>query len=213
MYIFIKSDKLLVVQNQTKKELRERILTLLRNQKEEERVKKSLVISHKLFAMPEFQKSSGVLFYASFDGEVHTFEMMQQTQKLGKTIGLPTMIRDGRKIIPRIVGSLENDLSEGPYGVKQPKKTGTKSLNLDEIDLAIIPGVAFDKYNNRLGRGLGYYDRFLKRLPSHVPTIGLAFDFQIVDRLPQKEKHDIPVSYVLSNPVACSHEPSRIVKN
>lgn len=187
------------MQNQTKKELRERILTLLRNQKEEERFQKSLVISRKLFAMPEFQKSSVVLFYASFDGEVHTFEMMKQAQKLGKTIGLPTMIRGERKIIPRRVESLEDDLSEGPYGVKQPKKTGTKSLNLEEIDLAIIPGVAFDRYNNRLGRGLGYYDRFFKRLPSHIPTIGLAFDFQIVDRLPQTQEHDIPVSYVLND--------------
>jgi 5-formyltetrahydrofolate cyclo-ligase len=58
--------------------------------------------------------------------------------------------------------------------------------------------VAFDRKNNRLGRGEGYYDRFLKLLPSTTPTIGLAFDFQLVDTLPELEAHDMPVSLVLT---------------
>ncbi|MCK4882323.1 MAG: hypothetical protein KAS92_04810, partial [Candidatus Omnitrophica bacterium] len=83
--------------NNSKLILRERILTLLRNQKEEERLTKSLAIGNKLFQIGEFQKAETILFYASFDGEVETFEMMKEAQKLGKTIGLPGILRDEKK--------------------------------------------------------------------------------------------------------------------
>jgi 5-formyltetrahydrofolate cyclo-ligase len=187
------------VPNKSKKILRERILTLLRNQEEEERLIKSLAISNKLFQMVEFQKAETILFYASFDGEVETFEMMRQTQKLGKTIGLPSIIEDEKRIIPRAVASLDSDLETGPYGIQQPKTDQDSTLNESRCDMVIVPGVAFDKQNNRLGRGGGYYDRFLGSLPQNIFTVGLAFDFQIVDSLSFKENHDVPVSCVLTN--------------
>jgi len=187
------------VQNNTKKVFRERILTLLRNQKEEERLTKSLVIRDKLFKMPEFQGASTVLFYAPFDGEVDTSVMIEQAQKLGKEIGLPKIIREERKIVPTRVEYLGEDLELGPYGIQQPKEDRTKVLGLEDIDMVIVPCVALDKQNNRLGRGKGYYDRFLKRLSPDIPTVGLAFDFQMIDLLPQKAEHDTPVSHVISN--------------
>ncbi len=185
--------------NHTKKDLRERILTLLRNQKEEERLNKSLAIGSKLFQMQEFQKAETILFYASFDGEVETFEMMKNAQKLGKIIGLPRIVKSEKKIIPTPVASLEADLEAGPYGIKQSKADPAEALKNDRLDMVIVPGVAFDKQNNRLGRGGGYYDQFLGALPSHIPTVGLSFDFQVVDSLYFKEEHDVPVSYVLAN--------------
>ena len=185
--------------NQSKKILRERILTLLRNQKEEERLTKSLDIGNKLFQMEAFKKAGTILFYASFDGEVETFEMMREAQKQGKTIGLPGIDKGGTKIIPTAVASLESDLETGPYGIQQPKIDQTRTLSKDRIDMVIVPGVAFDKNNNRLGRGGGYYDRFLASLPSDVPKVGLAFDFQMVATLSPQEKHDIPVSCVVTN--------------
>jgi len=185
--------------NNSKKLLRERILTLLRNQKEKERLNKSLAIGNKLFQMQEFQKAETILFYASFDGEVETFEMMKRAQKLGKKIGLPKIVENEKKIIPTPVASLEEDLAIGPYGIKQPKTDPAKAWTGDCFDMVIVPGVAFDKKNNRLGRGEGYYDRFLETLPSHIPAVGLAFDFQIVDSLFFKEEHDVPVSCVLAN--------------
>ena len=183
----------------SKKILRERILTLLRNQKEKERLNKSLAIGDKLFQMQEFQKARTILFYASFDGEVETFEMMKRAQKLGKKIGLPRIMENERKIFPTSVVSLEADLEVGPYGIKQSKADPAKALENDCLDMVIVPGVAFDNKNNRLGRGGGYYDQFLAALPSHIPTVGLAFDFQIVDSLSFQDEHDVPVSCVLAN--------------
>ena len=175
------------------------MLNLLRNQKEEDRLTKSRVIQERLMAIPEFQRSRTILFYASFDGEVETFEMMRQAQKLGKRIALPTIIKNQKKIVPTLVEDVKKDLTVGSYGIKEPKGAAGKPLEISDIDLVIVPGVAFDKKHNRLGRGAGYYDRFLSQIPSEIPTVGLAFDFQLVDRLPQPKKQDIPVSRIIAN--------------
>jgi 5-formyltetrahydrofolate cyclo-ligase len=183
--------------NLTKAKLRERILRLLKSQSEEERLKKSRVIAAKLLGNQEFREARTVLFYASCKGEVDTFEMMKQACQMKKTIGLPRVINPTR-FIPARVDDLES-LETGPYGIAQPKNDKAHNFQTDMIDLVIVPGVAFDRRNNRLGRGLGCYDRFLKSLPKEVPTIGLAFDFQIVDLIPSLDNHDHPVSLVLSN--------------
>ncbi|VAX37495.1 5-formyltetrahydrofolate cyclo-ligase [hydrothermal vent metagenome] len=186
-----------MLQYLSKQELREKVKIFLKKQREKERLAKSKVIQEKLFKLPEFYKSATIFFYASFGEEVETFEMMKQAKVLGKKIGLPKIARNKNFFIPAFVEYLDHDLEDGPFGIKQPKE-GCTQMSLEDIDLAVVPGVAFDKTNNRLGRGGGYYDRFLKQLPKDTPTIGLAFDFQVVDTLLQEE-HDISVSCVITN--------------
>lgn len=181
----------------TKEKLRERILALLKNQSEDARVSKSRMIAARLLEIQEYQKAQIILFYASCKGEVDTFEMMKQARKFKKMIGLPQVI-NSTTFVPIRIDNLD-DLQIGPYGIAQPAAAESTRLQPEQIDLVIVPGVAFDRQNNRLGRGKGYYDRFLKSLPGDVPTIGLAFDFQIVDSLPALTLHDHPVSLVLTN--------------
>ena len=181
-----------------KEKVRKEVLALLRKQKEEARLKKSLSILKKLFALPEFKCAKTVLFYASFDGEVETLEMIKQSLTLGKKIALPNIYTKTKEIIPTYVDDLKEDLVLGPYGIKQSRNSHLKPVDLDEIDFSIVPGVAFDADNYRLGRGAGYYDRFLVRLSKHTPSVGLAFDFQMVLRLPRQE-HDVPMTTVISN--------------
>ena len=183
----------------TKNELRESILRKLRNQKEESRQQKSLLILSKFFLLPEVKKATTVLFYASFDGEVMTFEMIKKALGLGKKIGLSKVNRLKKILEPKVISSLERDLEKGQYGILEPIDGRDNALAARDIDLVVVPGVAFDKQNHRLGRGAGYYDRFLAKLPSHIPTIGLAFDFQIVGQIPSIEAHDVKVTRVLSN--------------
>ena len=72
------------------------------------------------------------------------------------------------------------------------------NANRDDIDVVIVPGICFDRYNNRLGRGVGFYDKFFSTLKSTTRTIGLAFDFQVRDTIPT-EKHDVRLTAVISN--------------
>ncbi|MDP8266893.1 MAG: 5-formyltetrahydrofolate cyclo-ligase [Candidatus Aceula meridiana] len=182
-----------------KKALRQRLLELIRNQKEDIRLKKSELIQAALFKTPEFRAAKIIMFYSAFDGEVETLEMIKQAQNLGKKIALPITVKEKKEIIPSLITNLETSLIDGPYGIKQPKEDPAQKGDLCAIDLVIVPGVAFDKKGNRLGRGEGYYDRFLKTLPQNTPKIGLAFDFQVVDCLPCVENHDVSVSFIIRN--------------
>ena len=182
-----------------KSALRKKILDLLRNQKEEDRLKKSRAIQDRLFALPEFQRSPCIMFYASFEGEVDTTNMIKQALKLKKRIALPTIVKNQKRLVPYLIHDFDKDLTPGPYGILEASDKNAGPIDIDQLDLVIVPGIAFDRNNKRLGRGAGYYDRFLSGLPSDTPTIGLAFDFQIFPSLPHVDAHDTPVTRVISN--------------
>ena len=183
-----------------KKVLRKRVLDLLNKQKESERLDKSAIIFRKLLKLRCFQEAERVLFYISFGGEVDTHMMIIKTQELGKKIGVPRINKAQNQIIPTLLACNIEECEYGPFGIRQPsEEKGQIMDNIAEKDLVVVPGLAFDKENNRLGRGLGFYDRFLSGLSSKVTTVGLAFDFQMFNYLPNVEKHDVVLSKVLFN--------------
>lgn len=168
---------------------------LISKQNEEERKKKSQIIKRLLFKLKEFKKAKLILFYLSFKGEVDTLPMIKEALKKGKKIAVPICDKKTKKIIPCQIQSLQGVLKEGCYGILEPKKF--KPIDPEWIDLVIVPGLAFDKDCNRLGRGLGYYDRFLAQIPITASRIGLAFDFQVLKTLPYLESHDMPINRIL----------------
>jgi 5-formyltetrahydrofolate cyclo-ligase len=164
----------------TKQRLRNRILARLKIQKEENRSRKSRLIRNKLFRTRVFQKAKRVMFYITFDGEVETQEMIKQAKKLGKRVAVPVCKKD-RTMRPCLLGDSPR-LVKGLYGIMEP---AIKNLiDLKKLDLIIVPGIAFTKDGRRLGRGKGYYDRFLKKIPDKAAAIGLAYDFQILPDIP-----------------------------
>ena len=177
--------------------LRKHFLELLTKQASVEGQAKSQLIGDKLFELAAIKKAKTVLFYASLPGEVDTFAMIKKTIELQKRICLPVVMQNQREMIPTLIKTLA-DLENGVYGIPQPRRNSLLDVPLEEIDAVIVPGVAFDKSHNRLGRGKGYYDRFLIQLPKKTTTIGLAFDFQLIDSLPIEE-HDVPLSCVITN--------------
>jgi len=179
-----------------KEQIRKEISDKLNNQAEEEVLKKSKAIKTKLFSMPEFKNSKVVMLYASKDKEVSTERIIDEALRAGKRVALPCC-QGQATIVPKEISDRQRDLRKGTYGIYEPKKR-KKSIQPGEIDLVVVPGVAFDKENRRLGRGKGYYDKFLKSLPHDTFSVGLAFDFQIVENLPE-DSHDIPVSKVITN--------------
>ncbi len=193
----IKVDRL----KQEKAKIRRRILTLLKKQEESERITKSRSIEKKLFSLPEFIQAKCAMFYVSFDGEVETITMIKHAQQMGKEVAVPVIHTSKdvgeEKLIASLLKNVDNQLSPGPYGSLQPNEADVLEVALEEINLVVVPGVAFDKEGNRLGRGKGYYDRFLKDLAVEgIPSVGIAFDFQVVDSIPTLS-HDLPVTKLI----------------
>jgi 5-formyltetrahydrofolate cyclo-ligase len=165
----------------TKQQIRSKILSRLKIQKEEDRDRKSNIVKQKLFRRAVFKRAKAVMFYVSFDGEVNTQDMIKEAYRLGKIVAVPVCKNDRITIRPCLLRDGAK-VQKGPYGICEPAVK--KYVKLEDLDLVIVPGVAFDKEGNRLGRGRGCYDRFLKKIPFDIPSIGLAFDFQILPRIP-----------------------------
>ena len=177
----------------TKEQIRSKILFKLKTQKEDTRDRKSRMILEKLFRQKEFIKAKIVMFYVAFDGEVNADKMIKGAKKLGKIVTVPVCKRNRITLRPCILDDSAG-LEKGPYGICQPSTK--RFIRPEDLDLVIVPGIAFDKKGKRLGRGKGCYDRFLKRLPKEIPSIGLAFDFQILPNIPAKT-HDISVNKII----------------
>ncbi|MBF0620187.1 MAG: 5-formyltetrahydrofolate cyclo-ligase [Candidatus Omnitrophica bacterium] len=182
----------------TKQGLRQRVLDLIKSHKEEDAFQKSRVIAAKFATLPAFVTARTVLFYVSCRGEVDTFGLMRQALDLHKCVAVPVVVKDTKQIVPIVIRSLD-ELKPGTYGIPEPPVSAERILKASIIDLVVVPGIAFDRRNNRLGRGAGYYDRFLADIPLTTPVVGLAYDFQLVDEIPQLELHDRPVTTVLTD--------------
>jgi len=176
--------------------LRTHYLRLLKEQNKEDVLRKSALIAEQFWQLPSIQAAKSILFYASMPGEVDTLLMIEKACFLGKRVALPIVEKNQRKLIPTLISSMK-DVHKGTYGIHEPLLDLDKALALKDIDAVIVPGLAFDRQNHRLGRGAGYYDRFLSSLPQNVTTVGFAFDFQLTENLPY-EAHDIRLSQVIA---------------
>lgn len=180
-----------------KKVLRRQALSARRSLSKEEVQIKSRKIEANLFNLSVFLRANLVLFYLSLPEEVQTYSMIQSTLERGKRVAVPVIadlkekeilpceIRPGVKLVP------------GPLGVPQPESSHRYPVEPESIDLVIVPGVAFDKEGGRVGFGAGFYDRFLGELPPRSKFVALAFECQLVDRVP-REEHDMCVDCIVT---------------
>ncbi len=169
-----------LIEKLTKGQIRSKILLRLKKQKKECQVQKSKLVKEKLFKTSVFKKAKIVLFFISFGGEINTQDMIKEARKSGKIVAVPVCKRNG--IMRPSVLLEKTRLIRGLYGIYEPAIK--RFVNLEDLGLVIVPGIAFDKKGNRLGRGKGYYDRFLRKLPEKTSSIGLAYDFQILPHIP-----------------------------
>ena len=136
--------------------------------------------------------ASTIVAYYSLDDEVNTHGLIDELLADGKTVYLPRVVNDEEMVLCRYTGA--DSLRKGAFGIMEP--VGSSMSCHEKIDAVLVPGVAFDAQGHRLGRGRGYYDRFLSALPCPRPQlIGVCFDFQKVGFVPT-EICDIPVDTV-----------------
>ncbi len=155
-----------------------------------EKQEKSAAILEKLEVMDKFIKSSTIMLYWSMDDEVYTHDFILRHGK-NKRIILPSV--NGNELeLKEYRGSHKLIAGEG-FGILEPE--GSVFETPEDIELIVVPGVAFDKKNNRIGRGRGYYDKFLRL--SEAYKVGICFDFQLLDEIPVDE-HDILMDIVIT---------------
>lgn len=172
-----------------KKALRRRIRALKKALPEWQRIEKSVQIFDQIEALEIFQKATTVLVYWSMDDEVHTHDFILRWWKQ-KALLLPAV--DGDVLRLKVFTGTES-LKSGEL-MQIPEPAGPDFENVSAIDLIIVPGMAFDKHNFRMGRGRGFYDKLLAT--TEALTMGVCFDFQFVDAVPV-EAHDKAMSRVV----------------
>lgn len=161
---------------------------------EDEIRRRSAPVSERLLSLPEYAASRSVMIYVSKKNEVYTHDLIRKAIADGKRVAAPLAIPATRSLELGPIGDFDTDLKPGRYGVLEPVSTG---LDPSAIEVFVVPGVAFDRHGNRLGSGWGYFDKLLIHLSRRQLTVGLAFDFQVVDDL-EKEDHDVAVDVILS---------------
>ncbi len=141
-----------------------------------------------------FRSASRIALYHALPGEVQTAGFIEKWHT-EKTLYLPAVEGDDLRLLP-YRGS--EHLKTGSFGIFEPTEAETSpatAIAYPALDLIIVPGIAFDRHNNRLGRGKGYYDRLLAEL--HIPKIGICFDFQLFDAIPT-EPFDKKMNLIIS---------------
>jgi len=146
---------------------------------------RSAAACDRVLALDACRRAKTVLCYHSMPGEVDTRALTARLVSDGKTVCLPAVLGSGIMEARRADG-----LAPGPLGIPNPVGSPVAP---EEIDLIIVPGLAFDRACRRLGQGGGHYDRYLPRC--RAVTVGLAFEWQMVDSLPL-EPHDAPLDFV-----------------
>lgn len=179
----------------SKDQIRQEILRIRNSLSENEIVSNSNIISRKVISTKEFKKSPSIGIYYPIGSEVNTFEIIKYSLATKKTIGLPRIIDSNRILFFKIMENSFDDIkiTKGKYGILENSMSDSI---IEEMDLLIVPGIAFDLQGNRIGYGKGYYDRFLsKRKANYI--IGLAFENQIINKIP-KTAYDIPVNILFT---------------
>ncbi len=174
-----------------KGELRRCVRERKRGFTEEQLERMSIPIIRRLLSNPAVVNAQTVLIYCSLPDEVDTRSALIRLKEMGKTVLLPRVLDDENMEIA--VYESADCMTKGLFGISE--STGKRFTNYDEIDVAIIPGMGFDARFNRLGRGKGYYDRLLLKMPKTY-KIGVCFDFQKFDSIPS-ESQDVPMDEVI----------------
>jgi 5-formyltetrahydrofolate cyclo-ligase len=176
--------------DEEKKRIRREIRTIKNTVSPEEKTNRSIAILDKVEKLPEFVSAKTVMLYWAMADEVQTSDFVIKWAA-SKRVILPCV--NGSDLDLRVFRGVEDLIVGENFGIPEP--SGELFTNYDEIDLILVPGVAFDVENNRMGRGKAYYDKLLSSIKAY--KLGVCFDFQFLQLVPTDE-HDIKMDRIVS---------------
>ena len=176
--------------DEEKKRIRREIRGLKNTISLEEKTSRSIAILEKVEQLPEFIEAKTVMLYWAMADEVQTSEFVIKWST-SKRVILPCV--NGNELDLRVFRGEEDLIMGENFGIPEP--SGELYTDYDEIDLILVPGVAFDVENNRMGRGKAYYDKLLSSIKAF--KLGVCFDFQLLQSVPTDE-HDIKMDRIVS---------------
>lgn len=186
--------------DEVKFNLRQQMKTLLKNMTSLEHLTRSAKITSRVLNSAIWKKTSSIAFFNSRQDEPDTQTLIQTAWDAKRRVILPKV--EGHSLGFYAVRHA-SELVLGAFNLLEPNTQLCQAVPLSELELMIVPGLAFDKHRSRLGRGKGYYDRALSQLPVSCPSVGLFFKLQQVSHVPQ-ESHDVSLDYVVTEDVVFS---------
>lgn len=181
-----------------KHEIRTEITKLLTNMSDDVRNEKNQAIEDRLFDFANFLEANIALLYMNSENEVATRNIIKRTIEYNKIVVLPVFDMEKHRMDFMKIENLENRLKRGPRGVPEPITAKSKKVPIDSIDIAIVPGIAFDEKGARIGTGMGFYDRLIPNLPITTRKVALSFEDQLIQQVPM-EHHDKHVDIIITD--------------
>jgi 5-formyltetrahydrofolate cyclo-ligase len=155
-------------------------------------------ITARVIALPEYQAANCVMWYVDVRAEARTRHALPQALESGKNVVIPYCV-DGELELFHLQSM--DELETGMYKILEPREdlrsVDAKRIDVSELDLILVPGVAFDARGGRTGHGKGYYDKLLENAKAETPLIALAFECQMFDEIPMQD-HDIFMDKVVT---------------
>jgi 5-formyltetrahydrofolate cyclo-ligase len=177
-----------------KAQVRKDIRELLHALSAEQRQDWSTRVTQRILELPEYKQARVIMVFLSFSKEYDTDPLIIHGLSTGKIVCAPKVDWRTWKMEPVKLQS-PNDVVKDVHGLREP--TGDEKIEVDRIDLVLVPGIAFDPYGHRVGRGGGFYDAFLSRTDLRAVKLAPTFDFQIRPAVPF-DRHDQPVNLLLT---------------
>ena len=162
---------------ESKKDIRKKIFAARKQCSEEQIEKMSRKITEKVISLPVFEQENKILVYADYNHEVVTRYLIEEAWQAGKEVAVPKVV--GKDMVFYKLTDFAQ-LEKGYFGIPEPARG--EIVQWEEA-LMIMPGVAFDRQNHRVGYGGGFYDRFLEKHP-YITRVAVAFEFQMMSEVP-----------------------------
>lgn len=179
-----------------KKSLRVQVQDHLESLHDREIQSRSLQACRHFLHQEEFKSAQSVMFFLSLPKEVETSHAILLAFEADKTVLVPRVHWAQRQMEPVVIHALNCPMEIGRHGLRNP--TGSETRPVSQIDLIVIPGVAFDRSGNRIGHGAGFYDRFLADQHFQGLRCGLALEDQVIDVIPT-ESHDMKLDMLVTD--------------